>query len=265
MYSKLKSLLTICFALAVSFLAGSAIGLAYSINPLIFGLVGMLVSLIPLGLPSGSLTMAVTQNTLIGRSRNKIGGAVFRTWKGLNVLQSKPLTVANPDTVAQQFQRNKMRALVNMFRQYLAFLRLSFNEFNNGTTPWATFVGKNLKAAFSGSPPTPTFVPEDLIVSSGTLVNPSISSFSNPSGRNISISWVDNSGQPGANASDRAVIVCATGAGEVYFLTDGSNRSDATMTVTVPGSTSLSSFECHFYMDNQSLRKSSDSISLGTV
>lgn len=34
--------------------------------------------------------MARVQNTLIGRASGSVGGATFTTWKGINVLKSKP-------------------------------------------------------------------------------------------------------------------------------------------------------------------------------
>lgn len=265
MRNTLKQLFIITFGLALSFCTGITFAYVLSLPLLLTGFAFAAASLIPINVVRGSLLMAVTQNTLIGRSRQKIGGTVMRTWKGLNILQSKPLSVANPKTTNQQIQRSKMIQLINYFRQHLGFIRLAFAELPIGTTSWARFIGLNLKSAFTaGGPPAP-FAPESLIVSSGSLVNATITNFSNPSGRNISITWTDNSGQPGANASDRAVLVTASGSGEIYYLTDGSQRNDGSMTVTVPGSTTLSNFECHFYFDNSALRKSSDSLALGAV
>lgn len=258
-------ILSILTTLLFSGTVGAFIGIAFFGNAVVGSLIAMTVSMFPVPGLSGSLTMAVTQNTLIGRSRQKVGGTVFRTWKGLNVLQSKPLTVANPNTPAQQARRSALSQMVSMFRAYLSYVRLAFNEMPAGTTQWAQLLKYNLKTAFDFVPPNANFQPETLRVSSGTLVNPPLTGFSNPSGRNIQVSWTDNSGSPGANASDRAVMVVATANGELYYLADGSTRADGSMTVAVPGSTSLSSFECHLYFDNASFRKASDSVSLGTV
>jgi hypothetical protein len=265
MKKHLKTIITVCFALSLSFLAGSFIGLAYFDSPLLFGFIATALSCIPLGPQLNIANMAVTQNTLIGRSRQKIGGAVMRSWKGLNVLQSKPLTVANPKTDKQKAQRSALSQLVAMFRQYLSFIRIAFNEMPQGTTQWAQLMKFNLKTGFTFTPPNATLKPDSLRLSSGTLIGAQDLTFTNPSGRNILIQWTDNSGQPGANSSDRAVAVILSGTGEIYYIATGSNRTTEGMQFDVPGSTPFTQLHLYFYFDNSSLRKASDSQYIDTL
>lgn len=70
--------------------------------------------------------MAKTQNTLIGRSSGSVGGATFSTWKGINVLKSKPLTVANPRTRAQLNTREMFAALVALYRSIAGIVKVGF-------------------------------------------------------------------------------------------------------------------------------------------
>ena len=70
--------------------------------------------------------MAKTQNTLIGRSSGSVGGATFSTWKGINVLKSKPLTVANPRTPGQVATRNMFTALVALYRMIANQVKIGF-------------------------------------------------------------------------------------------------------------------------------------------
>lgn len=49
--------------------------------------------------------MAIVQNPVTGKSRNKFANAIFSTWNSLNVMRSKPLSVANPKTAKQRAQR----------------------------------------------------------------------------------------------------------------------------------------------------------------
>ena len=72
--------------------------------------------------------MAKTQNTLIGRSSGSVGGATFSTWKGINVLKSKPLTVANPKTAGQVATRNMFTALVRLYREIANVVKIGFNS-----------------------------------------------------------------------------------------------------------------------------------------
>ena len=52
--------------------------------------------------------MAVIQNPIIGRAKQKFSNAIFSTWLGVNVLRSKPLSVANPRTENQIVNRNRI-------------------------------------------------------------------------------------------------------------------------------------------------------------
>lgn len=265
MKSIIKHLFLFLSALAVSFCSGMFIGNAVGLNSLASGLFLTLLSCIPVRNAAGVLHMAVTQNTLIGRSRKKIGGAVFRTWKGINVLQSKPLTVANPRTDAQLSQRSRITQMVAMFRAFLSYVRLAFNEMPSGTTQWAQLMKYNVKTAFTSSGDTATFQVGNLRLSSGTLIEAQDVSFLPGVGREINISWTDNSGQPGANASDRAVAVAVTPDREIYYFSDGATRADEAMIIDIPGSTSLANFRFYFYFDNSSQRKASDSQYFGGV
>ena len=254
---------------SISFLA-SVITLSFATwlffsNPFIGLVLSALLQLLPSFIPSNSLAMAVTQNTLIGRSRQKIGGTVMRTWKGLNILQSKPLTVANPNSDAQQARRSALRQLVSMFRSYLSFIRIAFNEMPSGTTQWAQLMKYNLSSAFTFSPPNAVLQTNSLRLSSGTLIGANDLVGAIVTGRDIAFDRTDNSGQPGASASDRAVVVALTAAGEIYYITSGATRSDTTMALTVPGSTAMGSFVYYFYFDNSISRKASDSQYVGAL
>ena len=75
--------------------------------------------------------MARVQNTLIGKSSGSVGGATFSTWKGINVLKSKAITVANPKTVGQLTQRNRMTLMVSIFRLIASTNKRRFQNIGN--------------------------------------------------------------------------------------------------------------------------------------
>lgn len=50
-----------------------------------------------------------TQNPLIGKSRKSYGDATFYTLNGENIVRTKPMVVANPNTPAQQAQRTRFK------------------------------------------------------------------------------------------------------------------------------------------------------------
>ena len=58
--------------------------------------------------------MGVIKKGILGGFQNKVGPVVGSTWKGIDVIKAKPTSVANPNTLAQQEQRNAMKA-INVF------------------------------------------------------------------------------------------------------------------------------------------------------
>ena len=55
--------------------------------------------------------MAISQNFLTGRMRKSAGGTRFSTWRGLNVVASKPMEVKQNVTPAVVLNRNKMSVI----------------------------------------------------------------------------------------------------------------------------------------------------------
>ena len=204
-------------------------------------------------------TMAIVQNTLIGRSQNKVGGTVFSTWKGKNVLKSKPLTVANPQTDGQQAQRSKMRQLVDNFRFMLAIIRVSFIEVSAGSTEWASFMKYNLRNAFTVSGAAATMLPDNLTFSRGTLVNPSDMEATTPLAGSVQIAWTDNSGQPGANSSDVLVCIAVKDDGTCHIGSTGATRADEAANCVFSPAFSNTEYVVYTYFVSQTLRKASDS------
>jgi hypothetical protein len=204
--------------------------------------------------------MSVVQNTLIGRARNKIGGTVFSTWKGKNVLKSKPLTVANPQTDAQVAQRSKMTQLVQYFRFMLSYIRQSFVEVSAGSTEWASFMKYNLQNAFSIAGPVATLDCTALTFARGTLINAPSFLATSPLAGSCTVSWVDNSGAPGASASDICLAVAVNAAGDVRISDEGVTRADETFTFTFDTAFSNTEYVVYAWFVNLTSRKSSDSV-----
>lgn len=214
--------------------------------------------------------MAITQNTLIGRSKNKVGGTVFTKWKGRNVLKAKPLTVANPQTSPQMVQRGRQSLTVFIGRIMLTMIRTGFQEFSSTTSQWAKFIQKNIIDLWtwnSNSPPTFNATMSALKISQGTLEGVVNLDGGGISDRVATVTWDNNTGTGNASATDKislAVAVIPNSQSpdspnpEVYVFPEAANRSAGTTNITIPGSTTVSSFSCYAFFSNSSSRLSSD-------
>ena len=114
--------------------------------------------------------MAEVQNPITGRSKNKYANAIFSTWKGRNILRSKPLSVANPQTDAQMKQRAKFSFLVHLGKVMQAYIRVGFKEVAVKVTAFNAFMSENMSngaMVYSGG--AWNIDPSKLTISKGSL------------------------------------------------------------------------------------------------
>jgi hypothetical protein len=153
--------------------------------------------------------MAVLQNPLIGRTRQKLGGSVFTTWKGINVLKGKPLSVANPNSDLQQMRRSALRQSTAIARAISAAIDLGFKEQAVHKSAFNAFVGYMLRHGFNfSSPPNATLLPSAVLVSQGTI---SVTTYNtiqvSESGNDITANWDTSNLLPGQSMSDKIYAV----------------------------------------------------------
>lgn len=219
-----KKIGAIACALGLNLMLSPAIALATGASLMIaFIALNAFAFLLPL-IPSNAFAMAIVQNPLIGRSQNKLGGTVFSTWKGKNVLKGKPLTVANPRTDGQVAQRSAMTQAVAIGRAILSSIRRSFIEVSAQSTEWASFIKYNLDEAFTISGNTATLDSGSMTFAKGTLINPADMAYNSTTG----FSWTDNSGVSGANASDAFAYATINNNGDVTSVITTDTRASET-------------------------------------
>lgn len=152
--------------------------------------------------------MAIVQNPIVGRAKNKFAGAVFSTWKGLNVLRSKPLTVANPKSPAQRLQREKLRQGVELYRKMPGTIQKGFSQQAVGMSEYNAFMSDLLKNAIDGSTEENVEIDyTELLLAKGTMQSTPIKEVSFEDHAGI-VTWSTSGGlAPGQSSSDSGYVV----------------------------------------------------------
>lgn len=175
--------------------------------------------------------MAVIKRGILGGFSGKIGNVVGSSWKGVDVIKSLPLSVANPQTAAQTTQRNKMTTAVRFSRILLAAIIQPFwNPFAQRQSGYNAFVSENIASLDENGIATPAA----FYSQRGSLLGFDTFGGSADAGTNtISLTWVDNSGQSDALGTDEAVFSIYNETQD-YWVTDVGNdvRSDAAGAIT---------------------------------
>lgn len=152
--------------------------------------------------------MAKVANVLIGKASGSVGGTTFSSWKGINVLKSKPTIVANPQTDAQTVQRAAMAYIVAIFRIMVAVINLGFKEMAVKKSAYNAFTAENVKNSMDcTNPPTPTFVPANFKISKGTISDTAITSVvADKSDGTVLFTFPNTAALPGQSATDKPLM-----------------------------------------------------------
>lgn len=89
--------------------------------------------------------MARLSQGILGGISGKIGNVVGSSWKGIPVIKSKPLSVANPRSAGQVSQRNSMTTIVAFATSLLAdTIKPLWDRFAQKQSGYNAFVSENI-------------------------------------------------------------------------------------------------------------------------
>lgn len=110
--------------------------------------------------------MGVIKRGILGGFSGKIGNVVGSSWKGIAVIKSLPLSVANPQTTSQTTQRSKFANMVAVASALLSFLVKPFwDRYASQMSGYNAFIQANIDDM-----PSDTAGPfEDMILSEGPM------------------------------------------------------------------------------------------------
>jgi hypothetical protein len=132
--------------------------------------------------------MAVMRQGILGGLRNKIGSVVGTSWKGIAVLKSLPLSVANPRTTPQVNQRTKFAAVVAFASAINSgVIKPLWDRFAQRKSGNNAFVARNIDS-FNNLGILSS--PEDIVISEGKMsATPIATAVADVSSNTITITW----------------------------------------------------------------------------
>lgn len=89
--------------------------------------------------------MGVIKRGILGGFSGKVANVVGSSWKGIAVVRSLPLSVANPDTTAQRAQRGKFRGISQLASMILvSFVKPLWDAFAQQMSGYNAFIQANI-------------------------------------------------------------------------------------------------------------------------
>ena len=131
--------------------------------------------------------MGVIKQGILGGFSNKVGAVVGSSWKGIAVMKSKPISVANPRTTGQVNQRNKMKGLTQFLSPILAdWIKPLVDRFAVRKSGFNVLTSLNIP--FTSDLGIPNY--NALILSQGKLTTPLVTDIVASAGsQEITIDW----------------------------------------------------------------------------
>lgn len=137
--------------------------------------------------------MAKLPQGILGGIRGKIGGIVGTSWKGIPVIKTVPLSVANPRTAGQVAQRTKFANTVAFSKQILAdIIKPLWDRFASQESGFNAFLSANI-SNFVGIAPA---IVNTFVMCRGKMAATSFSvAIAGMNPKEATITWVDDSGE----------------------------------------------------------------------
>lgn len=190
--------------------------------------------------------MATLKRGILGGFTGSVANIVGSSWKGIDVMRSKPLSVANPRTAAQVAQRGKFASVVEVASFLLvALIKPLWDRFAQQQSGYNAFVSYNID--FFDSSGLVNFT--DFSISRGSLTPAAIDNvIVNNGSADVEIAWVNNGGNGSALDTDLAYAAVYNATQDNWGQIGGNEtRLDENTNVTMPTALATSD-QLHVYL-----------------
>lgn len=169
---------------------------------------------------------------ILGGVSGAVGGVVGSSWKGINVIKTKPLSVANPQTAGQVAQRTKFSNSVSFAGIILAtIIKPMWDRFASRMSGYNEFIKTNIDLFAATLPSTPS----SLVISKGKMAKTDIATIvATHLSASVDVTWVDDQGEGFKLATDEAfILIYNSDSGTIDGFNTTVDRSTETATVVL--------------------------------
>ena len=150
--------------------------------------------------------MGIIKQGILGGFSGKVANVVGTSWKGIAVVKSQPLSVANPKTAAQVAQRTKLAACVKILQPILSEVIKPLNDRFAGQMSGYNYALQKSIEAFDASGNLAT--PENFRISRSTAKAQLVDAIAAEAKiTKYKVSWTSDAGEGYALATDKGYVV----------------------------------------------------------
>jgi hypothetical protein len=210
--------------------------------------------------------MGTIKQGILGGFSGKVGTVIGGNWKGIDYMRSKAASVSNPQTEAQLDQRARFAVALKFLQPLTAFLRVGFKNYAVKMTAFNSAMSYNLNNALTGLFPDYFIDYPSTLITRGSLpgaLNPQ--ALCTTPGQ-INFVWSNNSEEPTADLTDKALLVVLNPAKQqAVTIIGGNDRASGGQSLTIPASFSGDTVQCFIAFQNAAQSVLSNSIYIGPI
>lgn len=151
--------------------------------------------------------MGLYKKGILGYFRGKVGTVVGAVINGVHYLRSLPDFGEDNPTQAQLNARLKMALVGSWLKRFKVQIRVGFQSFNKGTTPFSAAMGYHLKNAVTGVAPSYTIDYTKVVTSVGELDKINSPVMATTEDAQLDFSWLANGSLQLGAASDKLTFM----------------------------------------------------------
>lgn len=180
--------------------------------------------------------MAIYNAGYLSPIRKKLGNAVGRKWRTLDVLAVYQPFVSNPNTNAQQLVRTRFAAAAHLAMAFATAIKIGFKGICDGTKvpQRSMFIKKNWGCITASGPGESTVSYTDLVIAEGGLPECQFGNLDFTEPLQVKVPMTDTSELPGTNGSDKVYLYAYSPEAGAGMMGDVVTRADDEVKVEVP-------------------------------
>ncbi|MES1250281.1 MAG: DUF6266 family protein [Chitinophaga rupis] len=177
--------------------------------------------------------MGTFEKGILGGFKGKVGAVIGSTWKGTQVMRSKPGKRKKPASALQLDQQARFALMTDFLQPLSAMLNETFSR-AVGMSGYNKALSYNIQQAVSGDYPDLSVNYAAVLLSKGSLPGAQSPAVASPAAGKLACSWTDNSNLYKAASADQALLIVYCGALKQWVVSQGAaTRNAGSCTVDV--------------------------------
>lgn len=210
--------------------------------------------------------MAKLGKGILGGISGKVGNVVGGNWKGIDYIRSKPSSVKNPNTEAQQKQRQQFKIVSQFLSQIQPLVVMGYTKPTKNVSAMNVAMAYHLREAIAGEFPDYVLDTSRIQFSDGKLANAHGVVLDVSVIDTVSVGWQNDGAALNASLNDVAMLlVYNTNKGIATYKANGSLRDNQAIELTIPAEWKGDDVAIYLAFRSETGKLSSNTLFVGQV